>query len=380
MKFIDLAVQQDAIKEELETRLATVLRHGQYIMGPEVAELENVLSEYVGVRNCITVSSGTDALLISLLALGVRPGDEIITTPFTFISTVEVIVLLGAKPVFVDVEKNTGLMDASLIEERITERTKAIIPVSLYGQIPDLDAINGIAKRYNNIPLIEDAAQSFGATANGFRSCGISTIGCTSFFPSKPFGCYGDGGALFTNDEEIASKAKSIRIHGQSTRYVHDTVGVCGRLDTIQAAVLLAKWARFSWELDQRQIIARRYEDQFKGDEFDFIDCLQIRPNYSSVFAQYTIVVEDRENLQVSLRELGIPTAVHYPTIVTDQPGYRDYANDNPTPVASWLSKHVLSLPMGPDLSASDQLAVVDALKEIGLSSQSQNSKLSKAA
>ena len=366
MKFIDLAVQQDAIKEELEVRLATVLRHGQYIMGPEVAELENVLSEYVGVRNCITVSSGTDALLISLLALGIRPGDEIITTPFTFISTAEVIVFLGAKPVFVDVEKNTGLMDASLVEECISEKTKAIMPVSLYGQIPDIEAINRVAKQHGEIPVIEDAAQSFGATANGRRSCGISTIGCTSFFPSKPFGCYGDGGALFTDSDEIAEKARAIRVHGQSERYVHKMIGLCGRLDTIQAAILLAKWPRFSWELRQRQKVADRYQQQFDSQELGFACPLKIRPNNRSVFAQYTITVENREKLRSILADFGIPTAIHYPKIVTEQPGYCQYNQKFPTPCAKWMSDHVLSLPMGPDLKTRDQNAVLDALRKVG--------------
>ena len=380
MKFIDLSLQQDAIREELESRLAAVLRHGQYIMGPEVAELENVLSEYVGVRHCITASSGTDALLISLLALGIGPGDEVITTPFTFISTAEVIVLLGAKPVFVDVEKDTGLIDVSLMEERITQRTKAIMPVSLYGQLPDLDAINKLARKYGDIPVIEDAAQSFGATVNGSKSCGVSTIGCTSFFPSKPFGCYGDGGALFTDDEQIATKARSIRIHGQSKRYVHETVGVCGRLDTIQAAVLLAKWPRFSWEVTQRQKVADIYDEQFNTEEFSFVHHLNVRPGHTSVFAQYTTVVENREMLQTGLTELGIPTAIHYPTIVTDQPGYHEYATTNPTPVASWLSKRVLSLPMGPDLERSDQMDVIHSMQKVFYENNSYPMMVKRAA
>lgn len=349
-------------------------------MGPEVAELENVLSEYVGVRHCITASSGTDALFISLLSLGIGPGDEVITTPFTFISTAEVVVLLGAKPVFVDVEKDTGLIDVSLIEERITQRTKAIMPVSLYGQLPDLDAINKLARKYGDIPVIEDAAQSFGATINGSKSCGSSTIGCTSFFPSKPFGCYGDGGALFTDNEKIAAKAKSIRVHGQSKRYVHETIGVCGRLDTIQAAVLLAKWPRFSWEVIQRQKVAGRYDEQFNAEEFPFVHPLNVRPGHTSVFAQYTLAVENREALRVGLEARGIPTAVHYPTIVTDQPGYSEYATANPTPVASWLSKRVLSLPMGPDLEKSDQMNVIHSIQNVFLENNLNSMMVKRAA
>jgi UDP-2-acetamido-2-deoxy-ribo-hexuluronate aminotransferase len=380
VQFIDLTIQQKAIREELDRRIAAVLNHGQYIMGPEVKELEEVLSDYVGVRHCITVSSGTDALLISLMALGIGPGDEVITTPFTFISTAEVIALLGATPVFVDVERDTGLINARLIEREITPRTKAILPVSLYGQVPDIDSINRIAKQFGDIPVIEDAAQSFGATVNGRRSCSLSTIGCTSFFPSKPLGCYGDGGAVFTNSDIIAEKIRAIRIHGQEERYRHSMIGVCGRLDTLQAAVLLAKWPRFSWELGQRQLIAERYKREIECEELDFIRPLEVRDNSSSVYAQYTVTVEDRELQQARLRKLGIPTAVHYPTIITKQSGYHDYAKGSSTPVAAWLSKHVLSLPMGPDLSAADQLAVVEALREIGRSSHCRIHDQSKAA
>lgn len=362
MQFIDLTIQQDAIREELNRRIATVLSHGQYIMGPEVQELEDVLRDFAGVSHCITVSSGTEALLISLMALGIGPGDEVITTPFTFISTAEVIVLLGATPVFVDVERDTGLIDAELIEERITARTKAIMPVSLYGQIADMNAINEIAARHGNIPVIEDAAQSFGATYYGQRSCGLSTIGCTSFFPSKPLGCYGDGGAIFTDDINIAAKARAIRVHGQTERYVHTTIGVCGRLDTIQAAVLLAKFPRFSWELTQRSRIANRYEQEFLSKGLSFVNPLRLRPSNRSAFAQYTITVEARDSLQESLRTLGIPTVVHYPKIVTEQRAYSTHEQPSRTPVAEWLCKRVLSLPIGPDLSQSAQDAVISSL------------------
>jgi UDP-2-acetamido-2-deoxy-ribo-hexuluronate aminotransferase len=364
MKFIDLSVQQEAIREELDLRISKVLAHGQYIMGPEVNELECVLKEYVGTRHCVAVSSGTDAILIALMALGIGPGDEVITTPFTFISTVEVIVLLGATPVFVDVEKDTGLINASLIRAKITKRTKAILPVSLYGQMPDMLAINCIAKEHGNIPVIEDAAQSFGATAHGSRSCSLSTIGCTSFFPSKPFGCYGDGGALFTDNDEIAEKARSIRVHGQSKRYIHETIGVCGRLDTIQAAVLLAKWPRFSWELSQRQNVADRYRLQLETRELETVRSLCVRPTHRSVFAQYTIIVNSREKLREKLTALGIPTAVHYPKIVSEQSRYCEFGYKNQTPVASWMSSHVLSLPMSPDLKEDDQNVVINGLKK----------------
>lgn len=362
MQFIDLAVQQDSIREDLEARMAAVLRHGQYIMGPEVAELEGVLREYVGVRHCLTVSSGTEALLIALMALGIRPGDEVITTPFTFIATAEVIVLLGATPVFVDVERDTGLIDAELIERHITPRTKAIMPVSLYGQVPDMDRINEIAARHGDIPVIEDAAQSFGATYHGRRSCGVSTIGCTSFFPSKPLGCYGDGGAIFTDDDAVAEACRAIRVHGQKKRYVHEMVGVGGRMDTLQCAIVLAKWPRFAWEVERRRDIGRRYSRLLAAADVPSIRPMQVRPSRTSVFAQYTVTAPDREAVRAALQAADIPTAVHYPVPVNGQPGYKGVSGDIPTPIAAWLAEHVVSLPMGPDLAVQDQDAVVASL------------------
>lgn len=377
MQFIDLTVQQDAIRPELEARMAAVLRHGQFIMGPEVAELEGALAAYVGVRRCITVSSGTEALLISLMALGIGPGDEVITTPFTFIATAEVIALVGATPVFVDVEADTGLIDASLLERRITPRTKAIMPVSLYGQMPDMPRINEIAAAHGGIPVIEDAAQSFGATLAGRRSCGASTIGCTSFFPSKPLGCYGDGGAIFTDDDALAEAARMIRVHGQKERYVHERIGVGGRMDTLQCAIMLAKWPRFAWEVERRAAIGRRYtrcltaagalpqETAAVGamSVVPPLALLSLRPSRTSVFAQYTVVVRDREAVRARLTAAGVPTAVHYPLPVNEQPAYM--AGDTaPTPVAAWMARHVMSLPMGPDLAVADQDHVVRSLLE----------------
>jgi UDP-2-acetamido-2-deoxy-ribo-hexuluronate aminotransferase len=377
MQFIDLAVQQDAIRPELEARMAAVLRHGQFIMGPEVTELEGVLASYVGARRCITVSSGTEALLISLMALGVGPGDEVITTPFTFIATAEVIALVGATPVFVDVEADTGLIDAALIERRITPRTRAIIPVSLYGQMPDLERINEIAAAHGGIPVIEDAAQSFGAAVAGRRSCGASTIGCTSFFPSKPLGCYGDGGAIFTSDEQFAEAARMIRVHGQKERYVHERIGVGGRMDTLQCGIVLAKWPRFAWEVEQRESIGRRYTARLTAAgavplaggqvgasaESPPLAVLDIRPHRTSVYAQYTVAVRDREAVRARLSAAGIPTAVHYPLPANEQPAYRA-ADTASTPVAAWLARHVMSLPMGPDLAVADQDRVVECVIE----------------
>jgi len=313
-----------------------VLHHGQYILGPEVRELEQQLAAYTGAPHCITVASGTEALLISLMALGIGPGDEIITTPFTFVATAEVIVLLGAKPVFVDIEPDTGNIDATLIEARITDRTKAILPVSLYGQPADMDAINAIAARHGNIPVIEDAAQSFGATYRDKKSCNLSTLGCTSFFPSKPLGCYGDGGAIFTSDDQLAQACREIRVHGQSQRYVHTRIGVGGRMDTLQCAVLLAKLPRFDWEVEQRIAIGQRYNALM--DQAG-IARIQQRPDRASVFAQYTVQVNDRATLQARLQAAGIPTAVHYPVPLNQQPAYAHLCCPDCTPAAARLAQ-----------------------------------------
>lgn len=346
--FIDLKTQYQALKPQIQDRIDAVLDHGQYIMGPEVKELEDKLAAFTGSKHCITCASGTEALLMSLMALGIGPGDEIITTPFTFVATAEVIVLLGAKPVFVDVEPDTGNINADLIEAAITSRTKAIIPVSLYGQTADMDAINSIAAEHGNLPVIEDAAQSFGATYKGRQSCNLSTIGCTSFFPSKPLGCYGDGGAIFTNDDALAQVMREIRVHGQSQRYVHTRVGVGGRMDTLQCAIVLAKLERFGWEVQQRHEIGQRYNQLL--DQAG-IARVQQRPERTSVFAQYTIMVSNRVALQKHLAEAGIPTAVHYPVPLNEQPAYKHLCCPDCTPVSSQIAKRVVSLPISPDLN-----------------------------
>jgi len=356
--FIDLNVQYKALRPQVQERINRVLEHGQYIMGPEVKELEDKLQAYTGAKHCITVASGTEALLISLMALGIQPGDEIITTPFTFVATAEVIVLLGAKPVFVDIEPDTCNIDVSKIEEKITSKTKAIMPVSLYGQVADMDEINVIAVKHN-LPVIEDAAQSFGAEYKGKKSCNLSTIGCTSFFPSKPLGCYGDGGAIFTNDEGIARACREIRVHGQSQRYVHTRVGVGGRMDTIQCAVVLAKLERFDWEVKKRQHIGQRYSELLAAVD---IDLVALRPNRTSVYAQYTILVSDRESLQKRLSEAGVPTAVHYPVPLNEQPAYKHLCCPDCTPIAKQIAKQVMSLPMSPDLSEQHQKKIVGHL------------------
>ena len=356
--FIDLKSQQDAIRPQLEQNIHRVLHHGQYIMGPEVRELEEKLAEYTGAKHCITVSSGTDALLISLMALGVKPGDEVITTPFTFVATAEVIVLLGATPVFVDIEPDTCNINASLIEEKITEKTKAIMPVSLYGQPADMDEINAIAAKYN-LPVIEDAAQSFGATYRGKKSCNLSTIGCTSFFPSKPLGCYGDGGAIFTSDDDIAQVCREIRIHGQRMRYVHDRVGIGGRMDTIQAAIVLAKFKRFDWEVAKRQEIGERYNRMMDEAGIERVRC---RGDRTTVFAQYTIFAKSRDKLSKVLNECEIPTAIHYPIPLNEQACYKNYPGQD-SRVARQISANVISLPMGVMVDAATQSAVLEALR-----------------
>lgn len=357
--FIDLKAQYRALQPQIQARINAVLEHGQYIMGPEVRELEERLEAYTGATHCITVASGTEALLISLMALGIGPGDEVITTPFTFVATAEVIVLLGAKPVFVDIEPDTCNIDANLIEAAITPRTKAIMPVSLYGQPADMDEINSIAARHGNIPVIEDAAQSFGAEYKGRKSCNLSSIGCTSFFPSKPLGCYGDGGAIFTSDDAIAQACREIRVHGQSKRYVHTRVGVGGRMDTLQCAIVLAKLERFDWEIAQRLVIGARYNQLL--DEIGFKRVIQ-RTDRTSVYGQFTVLCEDREAVQSAFQKAGIPTAVHYPVPLNEQPAYKHLCCPDCTPIARATAKKVMSLPMSADLSIEDLTKVVYTL------------------
>ena len=345
MEFIDLKAQYQASRELINGRIQAVLDHGQYIMGPEVAELEERLADFTGARHCITVSSGTEALIISLMALGIGPGDEVITTPFSFIATAEAIVLLGATPVFIDIDPATCNINPALIEAKITQRTRAIIPVSLFGQAADMLEINAIAHRHG-LAVIEDAAQSFGALYRGQRSCNLSAIGCTSFFPSKPLGCYGDGGAIFTSDDELAAAMREIRVHGQSRRYVHTRIGVGGRMDTLQCAIVLAKLERFEWELEQRARVAARYDAMLSGR----IGLIARGSKRNSVYAQYTVVVEERERVQALLHAAGIPTAVHYPVPIHMQPAYAHLSSPDGCPVALEMAGKVLSLPMGPYL------------------------------
>lgn len=357
MDFIDLRTQYSLLRGSIDKRIQTVLDHGQYIMGPEVEELEERLTGYTGASHCITVASGTEALLIALMANGIEPGDEVITTAFSFIATAEVIVLLGAKPVFVDIECASCNINAALIEGKITSRTRAIIPVSLYGQPADMDEINAIAEAYG-LTVIEDAAQSFGATYKGRKSANLSAIGCTSFFPSKPLGCYGDGGAIFTSDHALAHAMREIRIHGQSRRYVHSRIGVGGRMDTLQCAIVLAKLERFEQEVQQRRRIGALY-DELLGNRVGRIRQL---PDRTSVFAQYTISVENRDALQAALKEQSIPTAVHYPLPIPLQPAYAPFCCLEQFPVAAEMARKVVSLPMGPYMDNAAVAEVADAV------------------
>ena len=362
MDFIDLKSQYKALKREIDERIQRVLDHGQYILGPEIGELEQKLAAYVGARNCVTVASGTEALLIALMALDIKPGDEVITTPFTFIATAEMIVLLGARAVLVDAEEDTANIDASKIAAAITPRTRAIMPVSLYGQPADMDEINALAARHR-IAVIEDAAQSFGAMYKGRRSCALSAIGCTSFFPSKPLGCYGDGGAIFTDDGALATAMREIRVHGQSGRYHHTRIGVGGRMDSMQCAVVLAKLGRFDWELERRAALGRRY-DQLLAPLTPRVRPIKVRPDRTSVYAQYTVRVSDRALLEQELKRRGIPSAVHYPLSLHQQPAYAAQYQGRSFPVAEKLAREVISLPMSADLREADQDAVVAAIGE----------------
>jgi len=364
MHFIDLKAQYAALKQEIDARIQKVLDHGQYIMGPEVRELEEKLEAWTGAKHCITVASGTEALLISLMALGIRAGDEVITTPFTFVATAEVIVLLGAKPVFVDIQPDTCNIDPVLIEAAITPRTRAIMPVSLYGQPADMDEINAIAAKHG-LPVIEDACQSFGASYKGKKSCNLSTIGCTSFFPSKPLGCYGDGGAIFTGDDALAKAMREIRVHGQEKRYYHTRIGVGGRMDTLQCAVVLAKLNRFEWEIERRMELGTRYKNLITANcklPTDNCQLPTVHSDRTSVYAQYTVFVDNRDAVAKRLNEQGIPTAVHYPVPLHRQPAYK--SDDAGLGHSERVAMRVVSLPMGPDLAIADQDRIVEALKQ----------------
>ena len=360
MEFIDLKSQQARIKAKIDQRIQDVLSHGRYVMGPELDELEERLKNYVGTRHCIGASSGTDTLLIAMMALGIGPGDEVITVPFTWISTAEMIALIGATPVFVDIDETTWNMDVSKLESVITEKTKAIMPVGIFGQTADMTGINEIASRNGNLPVIEDAAQSFGATHHGKKSGGLSTIGSTSFFPSKPLGCYGDGGGLFTNDDELAERMRHIRVHGQTERHHHPILGINGRLDTLQAAILLEKLEIFDDEILRRQEVAQAYGDGIRNSS---VTLPRVGPSNTSVFAQYTILSSNRDVLAASLKKAGIPSVSYYAVPLHLQPVFADLGyKKGQFPITEDVASRGLSLPMNPYLSEEEVAAVCDVI------------------
>jgi UDP-2-acetamido-2-deoxy-ribo-hexuluronate aminotransferase len=362
MEFIDLKSQQKRIRQKIDARISAVLEHGTYIMGPEVAELEKKLADYVGAKHCIGAASGTDTLLIAMMAMGITVGDEVITVPYTWISTAEMIALLGAKPVFVDIDPISWNMDATQLEAAITPKTKAIMPVGIFGQVADMTAINAIAAKHN-LPVIEDAAQSFGATHHGRRSCALSTVGSTSFFPSKPLGCYGDGGALFTDDDNLAQAMKQIRVHGQAKKHHHPILGINGRLDTLQAAILLEKLEIFDEEIIKRQQVAAAYNAALGGLG---ISLPRIASGNTSVYAQYTILHPQRDDLNASLAKADVPSVSYYAVPLHIQPVF-DYLGHSKGdfPMSEQVASQGLSLPMNPYLTDAEVAQVCAAIKNV---------------
>jgi UDP-2-acetamido-2-deoxy-ribo-hexuluronate aminotransferase len=358
MQFIDLAAQQARIKDKIDANIQKVLAHGKYILGPEVCELEERLADYTGAKYCVTVANGTDALQIAQMAFGIGPGDEVIVPGFSYIATAETVALLGARPVYIDIDPKTYNLNPELLEAIITPRTKAIIPVSLYGQCADFDAINAIAEKHG-IPVIEDGAQSFGASYKGKKSCNLTTISCTSFFPSKPLGCYGDGGAIFTNDVELAATLRQIARHGQDRRYHHNCVGVNSRLDTLQAAILLPKLELLEEELQLRNQVAKNYTRLLS--EVGIYTNPFVEKHNVSAWAQYTIRVDSRETVQAKLKEADVPSAVHYPIPLNKQLAVADGAAS--LPVGNEMAETVMSLPMHPYMLVTEQNVVASILK-----------------
>ena len=359
MQFIDLKTQYQRYKGEIDARIQAVLQHGQYILGPEIAELETQLAQFTGAKHALTVASGTDSLEIALRALDIGPGDEVITVPFTWISTAEAVALTGATPVFVDIEPASYNIDIDLIEAAITPRTKAILPVGLFGQMPDFECINAIAAKHH-LAVLEDAAQSFGATQRGRFSGNVSLVASTSFFPAKPLGCYGDGGALFTSDDALADKMRAIRTHGGLKRHHHPYLGMNGRFDSIQAAVLLAKLPNFESEIMERARIGARYTEALRG----LCVVPEVMPGNTHVYAQYTIRVPGREALAAALKAEGIPTAVYYPKGLHEQPVFANLGHrPGAFPVTEQAAREVISLPMHPFLSETDQDKIIAAVQ-----------------
>jgi len=360
INFIDLKAQYLEYQSEIDSEVLEVMSSAQFIGGAKLNQLESSLASYTGASHAIGCSSGTDALLLSLMACEIGKGDEVITTPFTFIATAEVIAFLGATAVFVDIEEDTCNIDASKIEDAITDKTKVIMPVSLYGQCADMDAINKIAQKHS-LTVIEDACQSFGATYKGKKSCNLSTIGCTSFFPSKPLGAYGDGGAIFTNNDDLATKIRMLLNHGQNERYKHKYIGINGRLDAIQAAVLNVKLKHFDKEVKLRDEIGSRYSDLLEDTD---VITPKIAKENTSVYAQYSIRVKNREAMVKKLSAKEIPTAVHYPLALHLQEAFKDLGyKEGDFPISEMVSNEIMSLPMSPYLKDSEQDFIVQAIK-----------------
>lgn len=360
--FLDLKAQFEAMRDPIQKRIQAVLEHFQFIMGPEVEELEKALAKYVGCKHAITCSSGTDAEVIAMMALGIGPGDEVIVPAFSFIATAESVVLLGATPVYVDVDPKTYNLNPAHLKSALSPKTKAIQPVSLYGQPANMDEINSFAIEHN-LFVIEDAAQSFGGTYKNRRSGNLSLVSATSFFPAKPLGCYGDGGAIFTSDDNLAIAIKEVRNHGQKTRYHHTRIGVNGRLDTLQCAILIPKLERFPWELEQRQRRAQKYNEAFQELSKHGLTIPFVSNDCTSAWAQYTLLVNNRDEFQKSLQQKGVPTTVHYPTTMPDQPAYKEIGRVHSAEVSRRLAQSVVSLPIYADMTDQMQDHVISVIQ-----------------
>ena len=368
MNFIDLALQQSRIREKVEENIKKVLDHGRYIMGPEVKELEAQLAEYTGVKHAIGVASGTDALLMALMAYDVGPGDAVFTSPFTFIATAEVIQLLGATPVFVDIDIDTYNIDTAKLEEAVKQtqaegklKAKGVMPVDLFGQAADYDEINAMAKKYG-LFVLEDAAQSFGASYKGRKACSLSEIAGTSFFPAKPLGCYGDGGMIFCQSDDLLAKLVSIRVHGQgTTKYENVRIGVNGRLDTLQAAVLLAKMEIFPEEVELRQQVAARYAERLDG----VVKVPVVKDHNVSAWAQYCIRHPKRDEVMAKLKEKGVPTAIYYPVPLHQQKAFSNLCcQTGDYPVSEEAAADIFAIPFHPYLKEEDQDTICNVIRE----------------
>ena len=362
--FIDLKTQYQQLKAPIQEQINKVLDHGQFIMGPELKECEALLAEYVGTKHAVCVGSGTDAALIAMMAKCIGPGDEVITTAFSFIATAETICLTGATPKMVDINPKTFNIDVNEIKKAITPKTRAIVPVSLYGQPANMDEINALAEEHN-LFVIEDAAQSFGGTYKGKKSGNLSHCGVTSFFPAKPLGCYGDGGAIFTNDDELAESCRQLLFHGQTGRYYHEKIGINGRMDTLQCAILIPKLEKFPWEVEQRQKLADNYIQTLKPLTDKGVQLPFVENDRTSGWAQFTLRVPDRAAFQAAMSEKGIPTAVHYPRTMADQPAYNkpEYVVGD-LKEARKAAEEVVSLPMHPYMDEDTFKTITSAILE----------------